>query len=154
LDAPLLEDAVHFKVHAFDRHQADIADFAIDLPKEKLDQFFLDEESRAEILEQIAPRLPENLLVEALQMARTLCHHDGSIAVLSTLAPRWSAVCRSTQRPEFEELSATLRAFARTKRPQLLQAIQALLPVIAEQGGVPALRETARAIIDTAKWWP
>jgi len=32
--------------------------------------------------------------------------------------------------------------------------MQALLPVIAEQGGVPALRETARAIVDTAKWWP
>jgi len=63
-------------------------------------------------------------------------------------------VCRSTQRSEFEELSATLRAFARTKRPQLLQAIQALLPVIADQGGTPALRETARAIVDTAKWWP
>jgi hypothetical protein len=47
-----------------------------------------------------------------------------------------------------------LRAFARTKRPQLLQAIQALLPVIAEQGAMPALRETARAIVDTAKWWP
>jgi len=29
-----------------------------------------------------------------------------------------------------------------------------LLPVIAAQGGVPALRETARAIGDTAKWWP
>jgi hypothetical protein len=63
-------------------------------------------------------------------------------------------VCRSTQRTAFEELSATLRAFARTKRPQLLQAIQVLLLVIAEQGGTPALRETARAIVDTAKWWP
>jgi hypothetical protein len=62
--------------------------------------------------------------------------------------------CTTTQRSEFEELSATLRAFARTKRPQLLQAIQALLPVIAEQGAMPALRETARAIVDTAKWWP
>jgi hypothetical protein len=31
---------------------------------------------------------------------------------------------------------------------------QPLLPVIAEQGGAPALRETARAIVDTAKWWP
>jgi len=73
--------------------------------------------------------------------------------VLSSLATRWSAVCRSTQRSEFEELSTTLRAFARTKRPQLLQAVQALLPVIAESpGSVPALRETARAIVDTAKW--
>jgi len=65
-------------------------------------------------------------------------------------------VCRSTQRPEFEELSATLRAFARNERPQLLQAIQALLPVIAEQGDPHGrvLRETARAIVDTAKWWP
>ena len=112
-----------------------------------------DEKNRAEILWELAPRLPDSLLGEALQMARSLCHHDGSIAVLSSLAPRWSAVCRSTQRTELEELSATLRAFARTKRPQLLQAIQALLPVIAAQGGVPALRETARAIVDTAKWW-
>ncbi|MCI0690622.1 hypothetical protein L0337_01300 [candidate division KSB1 bacterium] len=55
---------------------------------------------------------------------------------------------------QFEELSATLQAFARTKRPQPLQAIQALLPVMAEQRGVPVLRETARAIVDTAKWWP
>jgi hypothetical protein len=54
----------------------------------------------------------------------------------------------------FKKQPATLRAFARTQRPQLLRAIQALLPVIAEQGGVPALRETARAIGDTAKWWP
>ncbi|MGH7492566.1 MAG: hypothetical protein ACREOO_09235 [bacterium] len=53
-----------------------------------------------------------------------------------------------------DELSATFRAFAHTKRPQLLQAIQALLPIIAEQGGMPTLRETARAIIDTARWWP
>jgi len=29
-----------------------------------------------------------------------------------------------------------------------------LLPVIAEQGGTPVLSETARAIVDTAKWWP
>ncbi|MGH7598996.1 MAG: hypothetical protein ACREOI_21790 [bacterium] len=74
--------------------------------------------------------------------------------MLSSLASRWLAACRSTQRTEFEELSATLRAFARTKRPQLLQAIQALLPVIAEQGDTPVLRETACAIFDTAKWWP
>jgi hypothetical protein len=32
--------------------------------------------------------------------------------------------------------------------------MQALLPVIAAQGGVPVLRETARAIVDTGKWWP
>ncbi|MGH7492571.1 MAG: hypothetical protein ACREOO_09260 [bacterium] len=63
-------------------------------------------------------------------------------------------MCRSTQRFEFKELSARLRAFVRIKQPQPLQAIQALLPVIAEQGGTPALRETARAIVDTAKWWP
>jgi len=63
-------------------------------------------------------------------------------------------VCHSTQKPAFEDISATLRTFARTKLPQLLQAIQALLPAIAEQGGTPALRETARAIVDTAKWWP
>jgi len=33
---------------------------------------------------------------------------------------------------------------------------KALLPVIAEQGGTPGrdLRETARAIVDTANWWP
>ncbi|MBC6950244.1 hypothetical protein DWB58_20135 [candidate division KSB1 bacterium] len=48
----------------------------------------------------------------------------------------------------FKELSATLRAFARNKRPQLRQ-------VIAEsQDGGPVLRETARAIINTAKWRP
>jgi len=30
-----------------------------------------------------------------------------------------------------------------------------LLPVIAEStDSVPVLRETARAIVDTAKWWP
>jgi hypothetical protein len=43
---------------------------------------------------------------------------------------------------------------ARTQRPQFLQAIQALLPVIAEQDPQSGLRETARAIVDTAKWWP
>jgi len=58
---------------------------------------------------------------------------------------------------QLEELSATLRAFARTKRPQLLQAIaKPLPPVIADQGDPHGrvLRETGRAIVDTAKWWP
>ncbi len=85
---------------------------------------------------------------------RASCHREEITTVLPNLVMRWPAVCRSTQRTELEELSATLRAFARTKRPQLFQTIQALLPVIAEQGGAPALRETVRAIVDTAKSWP
>ncbi|MDZ7266478.1 MAG: hypothetical protein ONB48_03605 [candidate division KSB1 bacterium] len=51
-------------------------------------------------------------------------------------------------------MPVSLRAFARTERPQLLRALAALLPVIAELGGAPALAATARALVDTARWWP
>jgi hypothetical protein len=49
---------------------------------------------------------------------------------------------------------STIRASSIRRREDLLEVIQALLPVIHRLGGEKAVRETAQAIIDTAKWWP
>lgn len=45
MDAPPFEDAVDFKVNAVNRHQADITDFAIDLPEKQLELLFLLDET-------------------------------------------------------------------------------------------------------------
>ena len=67
---------------------------------------------------------------------------------------RWPEICVYTSTPEIDNLSVTLSAFAGARRANLLGAIAALLPVIHRLGGEEAVRGTAQAIIDTAKWWP
>lgn len=95
-----------------------------------------------------------DLRSELLQLVRPLANEWASPKILIYIAPQWSEICRARNRSEFDELSETLRAFAKTRRRNLLGAIEALLPIIARLGGERAVRETAQAIIDTARWWP
>ncbi len=112
------------------------------------------EEARTYVLIALVERLPDNLLGEALQISRSLCAQWRITEVLPHLATRWSVVCQVTEQSEFNELSTTLRTFSGAGRKQLLGVIEALLPIIESVSGQAAVRETASAIIETAKWWP
>jgi hypothetical protein len=112
------------------------------------------EQARAEELRLVMKWPPDRLPMETLQTVRSLCKHYESAEVLSYLAAHWSIICQTSNLSEFGELSAALSAFAGAGRKNLLWAIDALLPVIKELGGQKAVRETAQAIIDTARWWP
>ena len=48
----------------------------------------------------------------------------------------------------------TLRALARHRRAELLDDLNALLPLIEHLGGAEAVQETFLAMRDVARWWP
>jgi hypothetical protein len=70
---------------------------------------------------------------------------------LAALAPRLAELPRPALYPLWDE---TLSHRARRTRPDLLADLRALVPVIHALGGEAAIAETARAIQDTARWWP
>ena len=66
----------------------------------------------------------------------------------------WPGLSVAAGKTEAGLLSETLRAFSRAGRPRCLDALAALLPVFDRLGGPAALEGVARAITDTARWWP
>jgi hypothetical protein len=116
-----------------------------------------DVDSRAQALYAVAVHLPSDateLHGDLLELALGLADRDGVVATLQTLAPHWQQICRARRHEEVIELSVTLRVFAKTGRGALLNAVEALMPAIERLGGECVLRETAQAVIDTARWRP
>jgi len=115
------------------------------------------ESARADAILAVAERLPpdvHDLHYEVWQMACHMANGVNSSQFISLAASGWLDLSRAAGKSETQMVSDTLNAFAPAGRPQLLRIIEALLPVIHRLGGERAVRETARAIIDTAKWWP
>lgn len=111
---------------------------------------------RADKLAILAKELSPNAIAwqqRFLSEACQLYHEYKSTEILSTLALYWEIMCGRDDN-SLPELYRVIRIFSGTKRENLLGAIKALMPVIARLGGERAVRETAQAIIDTAKWWP
>ncbi|MCC5646213.1 CHAT domain-containing protein [Nostoc sp. CHAB 5824] len=140
-----------------------------------------DEKNRAEALSAIAEKLPE-VLPEALATIRLIKPEYIRIAALRAIAeklppellPEAVAVSREiqdegnrakaltaltfglSQMPSVELFSLwqdTLRQLSLRTRPDLLQDIEALFPVIFALGGQAATAEIARAIVDVGRWW-
>ena len=106
---------------------------------------------RAEAPAALAPHLPPNLLAQALAAAREIGNESARAEALAALAPRLAELPRPALYPLWDE---TLPLLARRTRPDLLADLRALVPVIHALGGEAAIAETARAIQDTARWWP
>lgn len=100
------------------------------------------------------PKEPSTLDLELFEDACDMCQHDESFLILEILAHRWESMCKTNGKRELDLVAKVLHTFANTHRAQLLSAIKAVMPVIARLGGERVVRETAEAIIDTAKWWP
>jgi hypothetical protein len=120
-----------------------------------------DEWERINYLGLQAELLPEKLLGEGVLLAHFMFtkrvlydSEEGSELYDFVLSKRMLASRTSDRQLEWQDLSATLRTFAKTGRNLLLGAIEALLPVIERLGGLEALEETVKAVMDTAQWWP
>ncbi|MEH2109940.1 hypothetical protein, partial [Nostoc sp.] len=104
---------------------------------------------RVKALSALAEKLPE-LLPEALAAARAIQDEDYRAKALSALASGLSQMPSTELFPLWRD---TLHKLSLHTRPNLLQDIQALFPVIFALGGEAATAEIARAIVDVGRWW-
>lgn len=116
-----------------------------------------DEWNRVFALKNVAIHLPtetHDLQLEVLENVYRIVHQPGSVDILKYLVPHWQSLCQYNGSNEETEVIRALYAFTTTKRQNLLNAIEALLPIIFRVGGEKAVSETAQAILDITHWWP
>jgi hypothetical protein len=106
-----------------------------------------DEDSRAEALGGLAPHLPPDLLAQALASApRT------SLETLLAVLDRGRTLRTRSARATYTGL---LRgSLDGTDRRTCLGIIGAVAADLAEVGGIAAIQQSTRAVIDTCRWWP
>ncbi|BAY10151.1 NB-ARC domain-containing protein [Calothrix sp. NIES-2098] len=105
---------------------------------------------RADALRALAANLPPELLAEALTAARLIKSNKYRADALSALAVGLSQMSSATLFPLWQD---TLHQLSLRTRPNLLQSIKALFPVIFALGGEVAMAEVAHAIADVGRWW-
>ncbi|MEH2458039.1 NB-ARC domain-containing protein [Nostoc sp.] len=108
------------------------------------------ESDRARVLSALAEKQPPKLLPEALAAAREIQDEGDRAKVLSALASGLSQMPVAELLPLWRD---TLHKLSLRTRPNLLQDIEALFPVIFALGGEAATVELARAIVDVGRWW-
>jgi hypothetical protein len=90
------------------------------------------------------------VLPEALAAARAIQSERYRADALSALT---SGLLKMPNAKLFPLWQDTFHELSIRTRPNLLQDIQALFPVIFALGGEVATAEVARAIADVARWW-
>ncbi|MEH1838274.1 MAG: hypothetical protein V7L20_05830, partial [Nostoc sp.] len=90
------------------------------------------------------------VLPEALAAARAIQSEDYRADALSALAEKLPQMPSTELFPLWRD---TLHELSLRTRPNLLQDIMALFPVIFALGGQAATAEIARAIVDVGQWW-
>jgi hypothetical protein len=103
---------------------------------------------RAQALAALAPRLPAQLLGEALARVRALEASADRVRALAALAPQLSG---NLLQQGFEEL---LDVLPRCERGLSLFVVSSFFPFLEEFQGPKGLEEVRRAIVDTAHWFP
>jgi hypothetical protein len=73
--------------------------------------------------------------------------------LLAEIASAWKATGFAELEGGRDVWRKTLHALARHRRPEFLNDLAALAPLIVQVGGTAALAETFRAIRDVARWW-
>ncbi|NEQ66500.1 MAG: hypothetical protein F6K21_13530 [Symploca sp. SIO2D2] len=104
--------------------------------------------SRVEALVGLAPYLPQSLLSEALDAARAIGNEYHRTIALERLVENLTP--SSVDYPLWQQILHTLASLT---RPNFLEALPHLAPVIIKFGGVEALRETVKAVKDVSRWW-
>ena len=109
-----------------------------------------DDRGRALALNSLAPILPPDLLPEALAAAREIQSESDRTYALSSLADKLSQIQKT---PLFDYWRDTLQILCVHTRPNLLNDINILTPVIFTLGGQQAVKDIANAIKDVSRWW-
>ncbi|NEO65973.1 MAG: hypothetical protein F6J98_38530, partial [Moorea sp. SIO4G2] len=106
-----------------------------------------DEKYRADALRALAPHLPE-VLPEALDCATGIGSESNRADALHRLIK--SLTPSSVDFPFWQQI---LDGLASLTRPNFLEALPQLAPLIIKFGGIEALRETVAAVEDVSRWW-
>ncbi|RCJ41332.1 hypothetical protein A6770_09475 [Nostoc minutum NIES-26] len=126
------------------------------LPPELLPEAFAvareiqDEYHRANALSALADKLPPELLPEAFAAAKSIQDEYYYLSVLSALTEDLSQMPFADFFPFWQDI---LHKLCLKTRPNLLQGVKQLFPVIFALGGEAVTVEIARAIQDVARWW-
>ncbi len=106
------------------------------------------ESYRAEALQGLAPHLSENLLPEALEIARAIGSESSRAEALQRLVTKLASISI-----DLLFLKKTFHALATLNRSHFLENLPQLAPLIVKFGGIEALREIPKAIMDVSRWW-
>ncbi|MFF1263566.1 hypothetical protein ACFVZT_43050 [Streptomyces sp. NPDC058321] len=107
--------------------------------------------SRADVLTALAPHLSHDQLPDALSSALDLQGSPWARGVLASLAGPLGTLPQDRLHPLWQR---TLHALALFHRPQTLQHLRSLRPVVRALGGQAAARDLVRAVRETGDWWP
>lgn len=117
--------------------------------------FFSDNEQELELhthsITKINAAIP---LMEQLNVTYSMDYTFDNSRILNTTISDWKEACDSSGLKEEVMVANILCIFASKGRKPLLSAVKEFLPIIVGLGGERAVRETAQAILDTARWWP
>ncbi|MDZ8096647.1 MAG: NB-ARC domain-containing protein [Nostoc sp. DedQUE05] len=108
-----------------------------------------DKRYRASVLIAFTDKEP-SVLPEALAAAKLIQSEEPRANALSALADSLSQMPSTELFPFWQDI---LHELSLRTRPNLLQDIKVLFPVIFALGGQVATAEVARAIVDVARWW-
>ena len=103
---------------------------------------------RAEALTGLAPYLPENLLPEALAIAKAGGNQDLRAETLKALTAQLTFA-----NVDLSFRQDVLQALRSLTRPNFLETVPNLVPLILHFGGEVALREVLQGIRDVCRWW-
>jgi hypothetical protein len=106
---------------------------------------------RAEVLEHLAPHLPEELISDAFAVACSIRSDQSRARAMKALAPRLAELPRPVLYSLWQD---HLQRSALHERKRLLYDLQALGSVINSLGGAQAILGTINAIDEVGCWWP
>jgi len=101
-----------------------------------------------------ALHLSPNALAHALAATQAITSGAARARALRDLAPQWAGWVTADPIGASEAWPGILRAMAADARPDFLESLDALIPVLIAFGDGDAAAEITRAITDAGRWWP
>jgi hypothetical protein len=139
-----------FKLHVLvslvpclsENQQSEVLGIALTLKKE---------EYQAEVLIPLISQFPEGVLLKVFEAGLGIKGQESRSRVLEAVAPHLTKLPSATLYALWRK---TLSILAYRTRQDLLLDLCALVPVISVLGGVEAIAEISRAIMEVGQWWP
>ena len=103
------------------------------------------------VAEHLPSNLKEELLCEALQLARDIENDHIRVPLLKILGLSLATVSITDLYPLWKE---TLHILSARPRRFFLSDLDALIPIVNSLGGSGAIAETAASTQEIGKWWP
>jgi hypothetical protein len=110
-----------------------------------------DKGARSPALNELAPNLDIAQLsdlfgFEILEM--------GQIVGLAEIIKHWQEIAKIRSMDEYQMIVQLVEKLSSISRQKLLEVVKDLAPLLLRMGGQNSVNETARAILDTGRWWP